>query len=294
MLFLYNFLSYTTGIAAVIFNIILLILKKDKDYLNHLVLLISFIIIIISSTLSFYIHIYDINLINVKFIVWLRYFGVSIIIFTLPNFINNLIKFKNYSYYNVFFSIISAVSGMSTFLIFFKYHELTSVISMTFLLISMLYSLAIIYIFFKKYTACDLFIFLRIISVATLFFIPFMIGFYNFRKYFPFLEKGPIIFPGYFIIWNFVFIIFFLKIFFRPKDKDHELIRNFIKKYSLTKRELEIIDLLVKGLSYKEIQSKLFISMPTVKTHITHIYEKTGMKSKMDLSILYHNETGHN
>lgn len=42
----------------------------------------------------------------------------------------------------------------------------------------------------------------------------------------------------------------------------------------LTKRELEVMELIVKGLDDKEIADKLFISCLTVRTHKAHIYEK--------------------
>lgn len=45
-------------------------------------------------------------------------------------------------------------------------------------------------------------------------------------------------------------------------------------KYELTKRELELLQFLVKGYSYKMIAATLFISLATVQTHIRNIYTK--------------------
>ena len=56
-----------------------------------------------------------------------------------------------------------------------------------------------------------------------------------------------------------------------------------IKNYELTKREQEVADLLVKGYTYSKIGETLFISMPTVKTHVSNIYKKVGVKNKMEL-----------
>jgi len=50
-------------------------------------------------------------------------------------------------------------------------------------------------------------------------------------------------------------------------------------KISLTKRETEVLGLLVDGYSYKMIAEKCFISYPTVNTHVSHIYEKLKVKS---------------
>lgn len=50
--------------------------------------------------------------------------------------------------------------------------------------------------------------------------------------------------------------------------------------FNLTTREKEILNSLVDGLSYKKITEKYFISISTVRTHISHIYEKLHVNSK--------------
>lgn len=50
----------------------------------------------------------------------------------------------------------------------------------------------------------------------------------------------------------------------------------------LTQREKEILDLLALGYRYKEIASKLFLSVETVRTHIRNIYEKLQVKSRTE------------
>jgi DNA-binding NarL/FixJ family response regulator len=49
--------------------------------------------------------------------------------------------------------------------------------------------------------------------------------------------------------------------------------------FRLTERELEILGMLVQGLSYKMIAERCNISYATVNTHIGHIYEKLHVKS---------------
>jgi LuxR family maltose regulon positive regulatory protein len=48
----------------------------------------------------------------------------------------------------------------------------------------------------------------------------------------------------------------------------------------LSAREIEVLKLIEGGLSNQEIASKLFISIPTVKRHISNIYAKLGAKSR--------------
>ena len=52
------------------------------------------------------------------------------------------------------------------------------------------------------------------------------------------------------------------------------------KTHELTRRELEVLSLLVEGLGQDEIAEKLFISPKTVGKHIEHILRKLGVHSR--------------
>ncbi len=51
----------------------------------------------------------------------------------------------------------------------------------------------------------------------------------------------------------------------------------------LTKREVEILDLICKGYTIKEISEKLFISQRTVDGHKANLFRKTGVDSSVKL-----------
>lgn len=53
-----------------------------------------------------------------------------------------------------------------------------------------------------------------------------------------------------------------------------------LSDYELTAREKEILFSLVDGLSYKKIGEKYFISLSTIRTHISNIYAKLHVHSK--------------
>ena len=55
--------------------------------------------------------------------------------------------------------------------------------------------------------------------------------------------------------------------FFRQKTELNE-------EYNLTKREKEVLELLVKGNSYKMIANNCGVSIDTVKRHLQNIYHK--------------------
>ena len=58
-----------------------------------------------------------------------------------------------------------------------------------------------------------------------------------------------------------------------------------VKKYDLSKRELEVLRELTRNLTNEEIAEELYISPHTVKRHIENILVKTGFKNRIDLAV---------
>ncbi len=52
------------------------------------------------------------------------------------------------------------------------------------------------------------------------------------------------------------------------------------KKLGLSKREVEVLQLMADGYSNQEIADKLFVSLNTAKTHISNIYSKLNVKRR--------------
>ena len=48
----------------------------------------------------------------------------------------------------------------------------------------------------------------------------------------------------------------------------------------ISERELEVLELVAQGLSNKQISDKLFVSVNTTKTHLSHLYEKLDVKRR--------------
>jgi DNA-binding NarL/FixJ family response regulator len=57
---------------------------------------------------------------------------------------------------------------------------------------------------------------------------------------------------------------------------------------SLTARELEVLSLVARGLSNKEIASALTVSLPTIKTHVHNLLFKLGARRRIEAGRLLH------
>lgn len=62
--------------------------------------------------------------------------------------------------------------------------------------------------------------------------------------------------------------------------------RQYQKGDALSQRELEVLALIVEGLSNQEIAQQLVVTIETVKRHSTHIYQKLGVKNRLQAALL--------
>jgi DNA-binding CsgD family transcriptional regulator len=60
---------------------------------------------------------------------------------------------------------------------------------------------------------------------------------------------------------------------FNPNEKKRE-------DLGITRRELEVLELIAEGLSNREIAGKLFVSENTVKTHSSRVFDKLGARRR--------------
>lgn len=65
-----------------------------------------------------------------------------------------------------------------------------------------------------------------------------------------------------------------------PGDPAPEIDERELARLGLSGRELEVLQLMAEGLSNQEIADRLFVSLNTVKTHCSRIYEKLGVRRR--------------
>lgn len=87
-----------------------------------------------------------------------------------------------------------------------------------------------------------------------------------------------------------IFPIFWLIRYFQPGAILSEIpiasknvLDGIEKKYNLSRREREVMDLILKGQSNKEIMRVLFLSHGTVRNHTSNLYQKLGVNSRLKL-----------
>ncbi|MFL5751982.1 MAG: response regulator transcription factor [Bacteroidia bacterium] len=69
------------------------------------------------------------------------------------------------------------------------------------------------------------------------------------------------------------------EIMIRNKDA-FELDQKLLKELAISKREYEVLELIAGGLSNQEIADKLFVSLNTIKTHSSNLFEKLGVERR--------------
>jgi len=57
------------------------------------------------------------------------------------------------------------------------------------------------------------------------------------------------------------------------------------KTYGLTPRELEVVGAIVEGCSNRDIAKQFNLSEETVKRHLSNIFDKTGVSTRLELAL---------
>ena len=128
---------------------------------------------------------------------------------------------------------------------------------------------------------------LAVFLSLSLFFFPFMfidavLSYASFLSFFSFLEGMAQ--PLYFLVLNCLTIAFGLRYLNRPAYAENDRLTDyFMSTFRITEREREIIRHLLEGGGTKKIADALFISAKTVENHVYNIYQKLGIKNRVQL-----------
>ncbi len=115
------------------------------------------------------------------------------------------------------------------------------------------------------------------ISVDEYYFLEQELAYYSLEK-----QKNRLLLSMILNIIFFAVIVFFsIFVYIKKKNKKLKITEE------LSKQEYKIKEFIVDGKSNKEIAEELFISLNTVKTHITNIYNKLNVSNRRELIVKF-------
>ena len=283
--FIYWGIAYSAGIVNLTIQIIFYLKKRNNFERDLVFFLLSFAVIIVSLSIMELAPLNTVyRIIPDKF----SLFGCCLLIYFLPRFAHTAKNVNFGKKVNIIFFFISILLLLGILISFFS-NNMSSLIYdtiLSILTISIVYSMIIlIFIKNKKLIESDKKIF-NFIGIICLLIMPgfIILDFFYDKMTFvhSFLPKGFYTLPGFYFFLNITLLADSIK-----KTLTHDILshigESFYLEYGITPREKDVVLELVKGASYKDIGKKLYISMPTVKSHISSIYQKTGAGNKIEL-----------
>ncbi|MCR4422642.1 MAG: helix-turn-helix transcriptional regulator [Spirochaetales bacterium] len=303
LMLIYWFLCYTLFLSLFIVSGIRALQKIEAEK-YHFLMILSFALLMINSTLY---TIIEIKSNVVDFILQMLVMaGICLGIYSIPAFAHNLSD-KNPKYKIIIDTLkyLALLLWFTNLINYIKFKRIFIFISIYIIYFIVILITSTIGIFSSKKNKNNNRIFennfyityISRIGILSIFFVPLFIiidlfGGFGFKPISILIQYKFRTFPMFFLFWS---IIYFSSIFNFNKTKliynslnvinknNLDLSIENLNKYLLSPREIEVLQLLLSGLSYKQIASSLSISLATVKTHICRIYEKTKTNSKIEL-----------
>jgi DNA-binding CsgD family transcriptional regulator len=198
---------------------------------------------------------------RITFLIVLIFILSQIIFFINPESFNNIQYFSSISAHIILFISISS----SLFYLLFSIRKIKNK---------------------GRKKALNLFVSSFLIFILLLFLIAFSSGFEIIS-----LNAQTILISILVFIFN-LFLAFFIKRFFSKYHKDYIIsnedhFNELINKFQITNREKEIIALICKGKTNKEIAEELFIAPLTVRDHVSNIFRKVDVNRRLQLANLF-------
>lgn len=210
--------------------------------------------------------------------------AASILTFGIPLFIFNVLYSKISSVLKYISFILFILQSILSILHFYSYLDRTIVKIPLYL--SILFSVSILAIKYKNIGNQVVRRALVLVLINTVLHLPVLIvNEFNFAIFY--LTNSPVLLfvsPLYNFFLSIILIAFSYNFFNQPYYmKDNIVTEYFIDKYSISKREIEVLNLVMNGQSREEIGNNLYISNNTVNNHIYNIYRKLNVKNRVQL-----------
>lgn len=294
-IFFYHGLALFIGISAITISIFAQIKYKNTFFKVYILFLTALAALVLEQSFTAYGLINEVDnlwIINiVKYISWLS--SISLTYIT-PLMFHQLVDKEAWKKRKRYFLSLTGFSFIM-FIVYIVYRsKLPMTLSNIIMFSSILYSISIVVRNRNNIKNADINNVLKVITVISILFFPIMFldtkteGIAFFAEYFPY---GLLSVPSFYLVWNLI-TLYWVSRYISQKNifenetevlSPEEKLDKLCEKYSITKREREVVQLLVNGYSYNDISEALNISLSTVKTHIRNIYGKTEVNNKIEL-----------
>ncbi len=296
MVFLF-FLSFMTALFS-LFVSILFYIRTKKQLLKYFIFF--FLIIAVKILLYNFLLYIKVNIIfetTSQLILYNLSEDISfLIIFLFPILIHGILSVPFKAIGNILFGIFALLAFFIRFIPYFLrvflsnqiiYFPVFPLQNILFIAI-LFYSLGVTLFFYRKIIDNEIKKIIAMI-ISFLIFVFLDISVFSLKIYLSSLYSSQFLWNIiFYTLWNIIFIIYAIRFFnFEPSTLlDIHPDESFLKKYKFTAREQEILSIMIQGKTNKFIAENFFISLKTVKNHVYNIYQKTGVKNRIELAFL--------
>lgn len=307
LFFFFHIIAFSAGIICTGFTIFIYNIKKDVRLKYFFFVLVAYMLILLEQTISSYSLVNSIGNANINSLTrFISGIGCGLTIYYLPVFAGSFTNKEETKNLNLIAKGLTIGFAITVVLYYSSSVKgISSIVGNSILIVAIVYSLVILVGYSKSGIDSEKSKMIRRFFLLTLLFLPYMLldmrieNISGIGQHFPY---GIFSVPMFLVALSVMVLYYgykeFKTLFINEKSEDkiqtnRELkedingapsnIEKFYDTYNITKREREIIELLTKGYSYNRISEELFVALPTVKSHVYNIYQKTGVKSKIEL-----------
>lgn len=299
--FLFYIISFLVGFLAIFLAIDSYSKNKNAIVKYYIYMSLSFTFILLEQTITTYklVNIFD-NVVLSCILRIISTMGCGFLIYTLPLFIHNVNNTAFTEKKRSFFGVLGCIP-VASILVFYttSYKNIIISVNNAILFTVMAYCIWQGLIRQSKEESAKIrgrkgLLLLFVIILFTYMFMD------SKSNQIPWISEhfsyGLLSVPAVYLILNLSCLYFGKKYFARCEQQKESIqhgtdesldeagaIEEFYNKYKITNREKQVIELLMKAYSYRSISMELVISLTTAKTHIYNIYQKTGVKNKVEL-----------
>lgn len=301
---LYYMFAFAVGMAALVLLTVVYLKNKEKTVLRWLVLLIMFTFYLILTVTTIYTTAFGVYRLqvemttNILFFLWFAVFIVYV-----PYFMHQLIGLKFTLVKIIVFSSFSLVVMAAVLFSFMlpepaadtQYIRRFIIDVVCYGLFMVMYTYSLVLLWRHRTHAGDGFnreILGGIFWVSLIFLPGYAVdAFYQVlqvqMKILPFGFKFSTV---HYLFMNIITIWFAFKYFINTAQPSPAFnVGTYGASKGLSAREIEILAMVVKGLTSRDIADTLFLSEKTIRNHISSIYQKTGAANRVEiLNQIYH------